>query len=93
MNREAAHAGVLDEALVEDGSATDPSDHHRLHVVEDLDFGAAAEEGQRAVEAPEKTEKPKAPKYSCGCTEFRSKAEVVATCNKEDCGNRFAVVE
>ena len=45
------------------------------------------------MEAPEP--KPKSPshKYSCGCTEFRTKAEVVATCNKEACGNRFAVVE
>ena len=45
-----------------------------------------------AVEAPEKTEKPKAPKYSCGCTEFRTKVQVVATCNKEGCGKRFEVV-
>jgi hypothetical protein len=39
--------------------------------------------------------KPKSPsfKYSCGCTEFRTKDEVVATCNKEGCGNSFAVVE
>ena len=46
----------------------------------------------------EKAEKPKAPKepshkYSCGCTEFRTKAEVVASCMKEDCGNSFEVVE
>ena len=47
------------------------------------------------VKKAEKPEKPKNPsfKYSCGCTEFRTKAEVVATCNKEDCGNVFEVVE
>jgi hypothetical protein len=45
------------------------------------------------MEAPEP--KPKSPsyKYSCGCTEFRTKAEVLAICVKEDCGNRFSVVE
>jgi len=43
--------------------------------------------------AEEKPEpKPKTPsyKYGCGCTEFKTKAEVVATCNK--CGNAFEVV-
>jgi len=46
------------------------------------------------VEKPEKVKKVKTPsfKYACGCTEFRTKAEVIATCNKEDCGNFFEVV-
>ena len=45
------------------------------------------------MEAPEP--KPKSPsyKYSCGCTEFRTGAEVLAICVKEACGNRFSVVE
>jgi hypothetical protein len=43
---------------------------------------------------PKPEPKPKTPsyKYSCGCTEFKTKAEVMATCNKDDCGNAFEVV-
>ena len=46
------------------------------------------------VERPAKVKKPKEPshKYSCGCTEFKTKADVVGTCNKEGCGNSFDVV-
>ena len=46
------------------------------------------------VEKPEKVKKPKEPthKYSCGCTEFSTKVEIIGTCNKEGCGNPFEVV-
>ena len=47
------------------------------------------------VEIPPKPKTPKEPsaKWSCGCTEFRTKDDVMATCGKEDCGNPFKVVE
>ena len=47
------------------------------------------------IEKPEKVKKVKEPtyKWSCGCTEFKAKVEIVALCEKPDCGQHFAIVE
>ena len=42
---------VFEEARIEDGRARRVREHHRLHVVEDVDGGDPAEEGQSAIHA------------------------------------------